>query len=90
VTTRTAQGFAPAENPPAPLPRPRPEPGEDPETLANRAGDLVPRAATPATAEATDMSQVVTGADGKPVRVVGPVYWGAAEHDDVVIAPVPN
>jgi hypothetical protein len=87
VATRAAQGVAPAEDAAAPLPRPRPAPGEDPETLANRAGDLTPRTAA-ATAATTDA--VVTGEDGKPVRIVGPAYWGAAEHDDVVIAPVPN
>jgi hypothetical protein len=70
-----------------PLPRPRPEPGTDPETLANRAGDLYPgREAEEGPAPDT----LVTGPDGTAVRVVGPAYWGASEFDDLVVAPVPN
>lgn len=72
----------------APLPRPRPAPGEDPETLANRAGDLTPR--TTLEDDQPVAAVTVTGADGRPVRVVGPVYWGGPEQEDVVIAPVPN
>jgi hypothetical protein len=72
----------------APLPRPRPAPGEDPETLANRAGDLTPRTTLEDDQSVATVS--VTGADGRPVRVVGPVYWGAPEQQDVVITPIPN
>jgi hypothetical protein len=67
------------------LPRPRPAPGEDPETLANRLGGFDPnsvgRGAVPTAA--------VT-ADGRPIRVVGPAYWGVPQQDGVVVAPVPN
>ena len=76
-----------AEDPTAPLPRPRPAPGEDPETLADRAGFYVPRVAA---AEGAAIGPVATGADGRPIRIVGPAYWGNEEQDDVVIAPVPN
>ncbi len=77
-----------AEPEPALLPRPRPEPGEDPETLANRAGVFVPGAA-PADGIATAAATAVTPG-GRSIRVVGPAYWGAAEQDGVVLTPVPN
>ena len=67
------------------LPRPRPEPGEDPETLANRLGDLRP--GRPAVAS---MPGAITTAGGRSVRVVGDAYWGAPKEDGVVISPVPN
>lgn len=90
AATQSAQaneGIALADST-APLPRPRPAPGEDPETLANRAGNFVPRVAV--SVDIPETAAFVTGADGRSVRVVGPAYWGAAEHDDVVITPVPN
>jgi len=62
------------DDPTAPLPRPRPAPGEDPETLADRAGNYVPRAAGEVAAAASALT--VTGADGRPIRIVGPAYWG--------------
>jgi hypothetical protein len=81
----------PAEEPAGPepslLPRPRPEPGEDPETLANRAGAFVP-GAVPAEGPAT--AAIATTPGGRPVRVVGPAYWGGPEQDGVVLTPVPN
>jgi hypothetical protein len=77
-----------AEPLPALLPRPRPEPGEDPETLADRAGGFVPGAAARAPAAAP--GPMVTGPDGKPVRVVGPAYLDAPEQAGVVLTPVPN
>jgi hypothetical protein len=40
--------------------------------------------------EPTPAGPVVVGADGRPIRIVGPVYWGNTEQDDMVIAPVPN
>jgi hypothetical protein len=78
----------PLADPTAPLPRPRPAPGEDPETLANRAGDLTPR--TTIADDQAIATVSVTGADGRRVRIVGPVYWGAQEQEEVVITPVPN
>ncbi len=76
-----------AADPTAPVPRPRPAPGEDPETLADRAGYFVPRVVAN---DASAIAPVATGADGRPIRIVGPAYWGNKEQDDVVIAPVPN
>jgi hypothetical protein len=74
-----------AENPSAPPPpRPRPPPGEDPETLANRAGDFVPRAGSEAGTAAA------AGPDGRSVRIVGPASWGTTEQDDTLLTPVPN
>ncbi len=71
---------APAQLSPAPaaptsvLPKPvaRPAKGEDPETLANRAGDFSPRPVAAKTA-----GDAVAGvAAGKPtVRIVGPKYY---------------
>ncbi len=72
----------------APLPRPRPAPGEDPETLANRSGLLVPGSSEDK--DATETAAITIGSDGRAVRIVGPVYWGAPEQDGVVITPVPN
>jgi hypothetical protein len=69
----------------APLPQPRPAPGEDPETLANRRGGITPRSGSQ-----KDGAAVATTADGRPVRVVGPAYWGAPEQQGVVLTPVPN
>jgi hypothetical protein len=71
--------------PTAALPQPRPAPGEDPETLANRRGGL-----TPGSGSQNDGAAVATTADGRPVRVVGPAYWGAPEQQGVVLTPVPN
>ena len=73
-------------DPTAPKPRPRPAPGQDPETLANRAGDFVPgigAAPRPGTA-------VASAPDGSGVRIVGPTFWGSPEQDGVVITPIPN
>jgi hypothetical protein len=97
-TCRPAGGYSVADmqvapsialaDPTAPLPRPRPAPGEDPETLANRAGGFVPSA--PAAEDNPTTASISAGADGKTVRIVGPVYWGAPEQDNIVITPVPN
>jgi hypothetical protein len=67
-------------------PRPRPAPGEDPETLANRAGDFVPRAVT---ADPELTASVGTEGDA-PVRVVGPVFGASPEQESAIITPVPN
>ena len=57
-----------------PMPHLRPVPGEDPETVADRAGDLVP---APVAAEGgTDVAGV--SADGqKKIRIVGPSFYYA-------------
>jgi hypothetical protein len=88
ATTTTDSGMPTiADDPTAPLPKPRPV-GEDPETLADRAGYYVPHAPTAAEAAAGPTG---TSADGHPIRVVGPAYWGNnKQQDDLVIAPVPN
>jgi Protein of unknown function (DUF2865) len=70
----------------APLPRPRPAPGEDPETLADRAGYFVPRTGA---AEPDGGIPVATSASGSPIRIVGPSLGNAAQ-DALVITPVPN
>jgi hypothetical protein len=75
------------DDPTAPLPRARPAPGEDPETLADRAGYYVPSAVNAAVA---GPSLTTIGPDGRPIRVVGPAYWGKKDQDGLVIAPVPN
>lgn len=75
-----------ALDPTAPAPRPRPAPGEDPETLANRAGNFVPGARSEAPAAGTPMA---SAPNGQPIRIVGPAL-GNAEQDALVIAPVPN
>jgi Protein of unknown function (DUF2865) len=70
----------------APLPLPRPAPGEDPETLADRAGDFVPRARA---AEPDTETPVATEAGGHSIRIVGPALGNAAQ-DALVITSVPN
>lgn len=74
-----------APDPTAPLPRRRPAPGTDPETLADRFGGFVPRAASE-----TASGPVAAGPDGKSIRVVGPAYWGSKEQDGVMLTPIPN
>lgn len=71
---------------PALIPRPRPAPDEDPETLANRAGGLVPGSAAAGGATVADAFT----SDGRPVRIVGPAYWGVQEQEELVLTPVPN
>lgn len=75
------------EDPTAPLPRPRPAPGEDPETLADRAGHFVPHVVI----DDPDGGgpPLASGPDGRAIRVVGPALGNAAQ-DALVIAPVPN
>ncbi len=70
----------------APLPTPRPAPGEDPETLADRAGSFVPRIELEKPSAGTPMA---TSASGGQIRVVGPSIGNAAQ-DALVISPVPN
>jgi hypothetical protein len=56
-----------------PVPVPQPAAGEDPETLANRAGAFVPAPVVPAPASVAGLS-----ADGqRSVRIVGPSYFYA-------------
>ncbi|HWT31337.1 MAG TPA: DUF2865 domain-containing protein, partial [Propylenella sp.] len=81
-------GTEQAEALPALLPRPRPEPGEDPETLANRAGDYVPGKATP---EGAALANVSITPGGRPIRVVGPAAYGQApDQQALILTPVPN
>lgn len=72
-----AASLTPTELPSAaaivPKPSPRPAAGEDPETLANRAGDLVP---TPIAVAAGPEVAGVTQ-PGSKIRVVGPEYYVA-------------
>jgi hypothetical protein len=58
---------------PVPIPTLRPAATEDPETLAGRAGRLVPMPTAP------DQATVLAGvsSDGRPVRVVGPNFFVA-------------
>ena len=53
--------------PVVPLPHVRPAPGEDPETIADRAGGFVPRPPSSVTGQTAD--------DGAGVRVVGPDFY---------------
>jgi hypothetical protein len=57
----------------APLPHLRPIPGEDPETIANRAGSFVPKPVTPV--EATELTTTVSADGPRKIRVVGPAYY---------------
>jgi hypothetical protein len=86
TVSTTTEPAAMVEDPTAPPPRPRPAPGEDPETLANRAGDFIPR---PGAADAVAPG-VASGPGNNSVRVVGPTYWGDTSQDDVLLTPVPN
>jgi hypothetical protein len=54
-----------------PLPNLRPAQGEDPETIANRAGNFIPGPVVPG----QDTSATAATADGKKVRIVGPAYY---------------
>jgi hypothetical protein len=54
-----------------PIPRKRPLATEDPETLANRAGELVPRPVVTARTEAV----IQIDPSGRSIRVVGPSYY---------------
>ncbi len=69
----------------APVPVARTGPGEDPETLINRAGDFQISAITSLAGASRSTTR-----DGRPVRIVGPAYWGGQEEEEVVLIPVPN
>ena len=56
-----------------PEPPPRPSFSEDPETLADRAGDFVPRPVGPA--NSASVAGTLIQSNGKTVRVVGPQYY---------------
>ena len=69
-----ARGAEAAKPPPGnqPVPVARPDASEDPETLANRSGDLVPAAMAPPPSAAVAGLSV----DGeRHIRVVGPTYF---------------
>ena len=55
-----------------PNPLPRPVPGEDPETLANRAGDFAPK---PLAARNTGEAAAGAADGSRQVRIVGPKYF---------------
>jgi len=74
-------------SPTARLPRPRAAPGEDPETLANRAGNFVPRVASQDTMASVD---IIVTEDGRTIRVVGPVFGASQEQQEAILTPVPN
>ncbi len=82
----TAMSEAPAVpvplDPTAPPPIPRPAPGEDPETLADRAGDFVPHVVA-------DDSAAAAGETSHSMRIVGPPLGNAAQ-DALMLSPVPN
>ncbi len=62
-----------AQGPVLPTPTLRPARYEDPETLAGRSGDLVPRPIPERGPEVAGVSAFT--ADGRPIRVVGPTYY---------------
>jgi hypothetical protein len=68
-----------------PVPVARTGPGEDPETLINRAGNFEIGAITSLAGGSR-----LTTRNGRPVRIVGPVYWGDQAKEEVVLIPVPN
>jgi hypothetical protein len=77
-------GLAPMTVTPVPMPRLRPALGEDPETIANRAGDFVPGPLTPpAPAETvtTTAATASTGDTARKVRIVGPAYYYGQQAD---------
>jgi hypothetical protein len=78
IATAAAEGNMTPVDPTAfvrpipPLPLARPGSGEDPETLANRTGEFMPKPVEfqpPATSPVAGL-----GPDGKPIRIVGPSY----------------
>jgi hypothetical protein len=78
IATAAAEGNMTPVDPSAfvrpipPLPLARPGSGEDPETLANRTGEFMPKPVEfqpPATSPVAGL-----GPDGKPIRIVGPSY----------------
>jgi Protein of unknown function (DUF2865) len=66
--------FPVANGPIVPVPHGRPLASEDPETLADRAGDLVP---APISNGSKDQRTAGVTADGRPIRIVGPDYYVA-------------
>ena len=70
----TLPSAAVAPTPVVPTPYPRPAPGDDPETIANRAGGIVPRPAAPP--DSTTVAGVTSDGERR-IRVVGPEYYVA-------------
>ena len=66
--------FTPAVTAIVPMPRLRPEPGEDPETLANRAGGFVPKPIVPS--DETDVGGASADRQ-KKIRIVGLTFYYA-------------
>ncbi len=67
------------------VPIAKPGLGEDPETLINRAGDFQIGAVTNLAGASRS-----TVRNGRPVRIVGPVYWGGPAKEEALLIPVPN
>jgi hypothetical protein len=70
-TNGTISPLSPAQPASVPLPNLLPPQGEDPETIANRQGNFIPRPVVPG----DDGEATATTADGKKVRIVGPAYY---------------
>jgi hypothetical protein len=70
-TNGTINPAAQSQQAAVPLPNLRPPRGEDPETIANRAGNFVPG---PVVA-GDDSGTAATTADGRKIRIVGPAYY---------------
>lgn len=56
-----------------PLPNIKPALGEDPETIANRAGAFVPKPIQPS--DGTDTETTLSADGSKKIRIVGPAYY---------------
>lgn len=69
------------------LPRARPAPGDDPETLANRAGNFVPGTAS---GGATASGDTFVTEGGRTIRVVGPTFGASAEQEGALLNPIPE
>jgi hypothetical protein len=69
------------------LPRARPAPGEDPETLANRAGNFLPGVTA---AGAVAMDQMIVTPGGRTIRVVAPSFEPSDEQQEALILPIPT
>ena len=68
---------------PAPLPQAKPAPGENPEMIAHREGGFVP-------GHVSDGIAGVRDGTAKPVRIVGPAYWGGPRTEEALLIRVPN
>jgi hypothetical protein len=74
LSLASADRFA-SSAPVVPLPSLRPVAGEDPETTANRAGQLVPRPAAQAAEAEVAAAAEGTAPTQRQIRIVGPAYY---------------